>query len=45
MAHIKDRLGQNVESFFNVDCSCIDCDACCWLSPSIYGREGGQSVV
>ena len=45
MAHIKDRRAQNVEGDFYVDSSCIDCDTCRWLSPKIYSRAGGQSVV
>ena len=45
MAHIKDRRVQNVEGDFYVDSSCIDCDTCRWLSPKIYDRAGGQSIV
>ncbi len=45
MAHIKDRRSQNVEGNFYVDSSCIDCDTCRWLSPSIYTRAGSQSIV
>ena len=45
MAHIKDRRAQNVEGDFYVDSSCIDCDTCRWLSPKIYSRASGQSVV
>ena len=45
MAHIKDRRAQNVEGDFYVDSSCIDCDTCRWLSPDIYSRAGGQSIV
>ncbi|MEM9149193.1 MAG: MBL fold metallo-hydrolase [Cyanobacteria bacterium P01_F01_bin.3] len=45
MAHLKDRRTQNVAGDFYVDSTCIDCDTCRWLSPSIYGREDGQSIV
>ena len=45
MAHLKDRRAQNVEGNFYVDSSCIDCDTCRWLSPAIYSREAGQSIV
>ncbi|MEO0648633.1 MAG: MBL fold metallo-hydrolase [Cyanobacteria bacterium J06650_10] len=45
MAHLKDRRAQNVEGNFYVDSSCIDCDTCRWLSPAIYSRAEGQSIV
>ena len=45
MAHIKNRRTQNVEGDFYVDSSCIDCDTCRWLSPKIYSRADGQSIV
>ena len=45
MAHLKDRRPQNVEGNFYVDSTCIDCDTCRWLSPKIYSREDGQSIV
>ncbi|MEO0888283.1 MAG: MBL fold metallo-hydrolase [Cyanobacteria bacterium J06648_10] len=45
MAHIQDRRSQNVAGDFYVDSSCIDCDTCRWLAPSIYNRADGQSVV
>jgi len=45
MAHIKDRRAQNAAGNFYVDSSCIDCDTCRWLAPSIYTRTGAQSVV
>ncbi|MEM9946167.1 MAG: MBL fold metallo-hydrolase [Cyanobacteria bacterium P01_D01_bin.36] len=45
MAHLKDRRTQNVEGDFYVDSTCIDCDTCRWLAPSIYSSEGGKSIV
>ena len=45
MAHIKDRRSQNAEGNFYVDSTCIDCDTCRWLAPSIYARAGSQSIV
>ena len=45
MAHIKDRRSQNVAGNFYVDSSCIDCDTCRWLAPSIYTRADSQSIV
>ena len=45
MAHIKDRRSQNAEGNFYVDSTCIDCDTCRWLAPSIYTRAGSQSIV
>ena len=45
MAHIKDRRSQNAAGDLYVDNSCIDCDTCRWLAPSIYTRAGSQSAV
>jgi len=45
MAHIKDRRSQNAAGNFYVDSTCIDCDTCRWLAPSIYTRAGSQSIV
>lgn len=45
MAQIKDRRPQNAEGNFYVDSSCIDCDTCRWLSPTIYSRADSQSIV
>ena len=45
MAHLKDRRTLSVAGDFYVDSTCIDCDTCRWLSPAIYSREDGQSVV
>ncbi len=47
MAQIKARLPQNVAGEFFVDSSCIDCDTCRQIAPSVYARadEIEQSYV
>lgn len=45
MAHLKDRRPQNLAGDLYVDNSCIDCDTCRWMAPSIFHRAGGQSAV
>ena len=47
MAQIKARLPQNIEGEFFVDSSCIDCDTCRQIAPSVYARadEIEQSYV
>lgn len=45
MAHLKQRRPQNVEGDFFVDSTCIDCDTCRWMVPSIFHRTDGQSAV
>jgi glyoxylase-like metal-dependent hydrolase (beta-lactamase superfamily II)/ferredoxin len=39
MARLEARLAQNVEGDFFVDDTCIDCDTCRQIAPSIYGRS------
>ena len=34
-----------MEGSFFVDSACIDCDACRWICPSVFGREANQSAV
>lgn len=36
---------QNVDGNFYVDESCIDCDVCRWMCPSVYDRKGLKSIV
>jgi len=36
---------QNVPGNLYVDESCIDCDVCRWMCPTIYGRKGVKSAV
>jgi ferredoxin len=45
MANVKKRLNQNVPGDLYVDSTCIDCDACRQLAPSVFARVGGFSVV
>jgi glyoxylase-like metal-dependent hydrolase (beta-lactamase superfamily II)/ferredoxin len=45
MAHLKDRRSQNVDGDIYVDSSCIDCDTCRWMVPSVFTRTDGQSAV
>jgi glyoxylase-like metal-dependent hydrolase (beta-lactamase superfamily II) len=39
MARLDARLSQNVEGEFFVDETCIDCDTCRQLAPSVYARS------
>lgn len=39
------RRRENVEGTFFVDSTCIDCDTCRWMLPSIYDRVNGKSAV
>src|SRR3954464_15214450 len=45
MAQSDLRLPQNVPGEFFVDSSCIDCDACRQIAPSVFRDHGGQSSV
>ncbi|MGI0492389.1 MBL fold metallo-hydrolase [Alkalinema pantanalense CENA528] len=45
MAHLTHRRSENVEGEFYVDRSCIDCDTCRWMAPTVFQRENGQSAV
>ena len=45
MAKLNLRLAENISGDFYVDSSCIDCDTCRWMTPSVFNRAGGQSVV
>ena len=45
MAQIAERLPQNVEGEFFVDSSCIDCDACRQIAPTVFRELHDQSVV
>jgi len=38
-------LPSNVEGNFFVDETCIDCDTCRWMVPSVFSRGEGQSYV
>ena len=45
MAQIAERLPQNAEGEFFVDSSCIDCDACRQIAPSVFRELRDQSIV
>src|SRR5512144_2819953 len=45
MADRKKRLPANKEGEFYVDSTCIDCDACRQLAPSVFASVGGFSAV
>ncbi|HKP47769.1 MAG TPA: MBL fold metallo-hydrolase [Pyrinomonadaceae bacterium] len=45
MANILERLPQNVPGDFYVDATCIDCDTCSQLAPSIFRDHGDQCSV
>jgi glyoxylase-like metal-dependent hydrolase (beta-lactamase superfamily II)/ferredoxin len=45
MANPAERLPQNVAGDFFVDATCIDCDACRQLAPSVFRDHGEQSSV
>ncbi|MGK7887207.1 MAG: MBL fold metallo-hydrolase, partial [Crocosphaera sp.] len=45
MANLEKRRAENISGNFYVDSSCIDCDTCRWMSPTVFHREGNQSAV
>lgn len=45
MASAALKLPENVEGDFFVDSTCIDCDACRVLAPSVFSDDGDQSFV
>lgn len=45
MAQVALKLAGNVEGDFFVDSSCIDCDACRVIAPSVFADSGDQSAV
>ena len=45
MARVDLRLLDNVEGEFYVDSTCINCDNCRELAPSVFHEHGGSSVV
>lgn len=44
-ANPRDPRPENVAGDFFVDSTCIDCDTCRWMAPSVFGRAGEQSAV
>jgi glyoxylase-like metal-dependent hydrolase (beta-lactamase superfamily II)/ferredoxin len=45
MANLQQRLPENVPGDFFVDSTCIDCDTCSQLAPSIFRDHGDQCSV
>jgi glyoxylase-like metal-dependent hydrolase (beta-lactamase superfamily II)/ferredoxin len=45
MATVKKRRPENTSGDFYVDSSCIDCDTCRWMAPSVFHEVGEQSAV
>jgi glyoxylase-like metal-dependent hydrolase (beta-lactamase superfamily II)/ferredoxin len=45
MAHLTQRRSANIDGDFYVDRSCIDCDTCRWMAPSVFDRIGEMSAV
>jgi glyoxylase-like metal-dependent hydrolase (beta-lactamase superfamily II)/ferredoxin len=45
MAHLNQRRPENVSGDLYVDRTCIDCDTCRWMAPTVFNRAGDQSAV
>jgi glyoxylase-like metal-dependent hydrolase (beta-lactamase superfamily II) len=45
MARLSERLARNADGELFVDASCIDCDACRQIAPTVFGAAEGQSYV
>jgi glyoxylase-like metal-dependent hydrolase (beta-lactamase superfamily II)/ferredoxin len=45
MAHLTQRRLENIDGDFYVDRSCIDCDTCRWMAPTVFDRAGEMSAV
>ncbi|MBC7929254.1 MAG: MBL fold metallo-hydrolase [Rubrivivax sp.] len=45
MANPARRLAENVPGDFYVDSTCIDCDACRQIAPTVFRDPGDQSIV
>lgn len=45
MASLQEKRPQNTPGEFFVDSSCIDCDTCRWMTPTVFNRQDGQSAV
>jgi len=45
MANIKKRLSNNVSGDFFVDSTCINCDTCRQLAPTVFEDDGDYSYV
>ncbi|NER06445.1 MAG: MBL fold metallo-hydrolase [Okeania sp. SIO3C4] len=45
MAKIKLRRTENIHGDIYVDSTCIDCDTCRWMSPTVFHQNGDKSAV
>ena len=45
MANPRKRVPENVPGDFFVDSTCIDCDACRQIAPSVFGEAAETSFV
>ena len=45
MANPKKRVAENTPGDFFVDSTCIDCDACRQIAPSVFGDAAQTSFV
>lgn len=45
MAHLTQRRSENISGDFYVDATCIDCDTCRWMAPSVFSQVSEQSAV
>ncbi|GGA07132.1 MBL fold metallo-hydrolase [Okeania sp. KiyG1] len=45
MAKIQLRRTENIHGDIYVDSTCIDCDTCRWMSPTVFHRSGDKSAV
>jgi glyoxylase-like metal-dependent hydrolase (beta-lactamase superfamily II)/ferredoxin len=45
MANVKKRVSDNVPGDFFVDSTCIDCDACRQIAPTVFGEAADTSFV
>lgn len=45
MPRLSERRPQNIEGDLYVDSSCIDCDTCRWMAPTVFQAIAGQSAV
>jgi ferredoxin len=45
MAHLANRRSENIDGDLYVDSTCIDCDTCRWMAPTVFDRFGQMSAV
>lgn len=45
MAHVANRRSENIDGDLYVDNTCIDCDTCRWMAPTVFDRQNEMSAV